>query len=143
MSEFRFFLPIQVRYGDLDPQWHVNNAKFLTYFEQARFGYLVELGLWDGRSFLDLGLIIADVHIAYKAPVFLGQKIRVGVRVSKIGHKSITYTCQMEDEDSHAVLATAEIVGVSYDYHTHSTRPVPQEWRQRISKYEGLSITSS
>ena len=89
MSEFKFYFPIQVRYGDLDPQWHVNNAKFLTYFEQARFGYLVELNLWDGKSFMDLGLIVADVHISYKAPIVLGQKVRVGVRVSKIGNKSL------------------------------------------------------
>lgn len=143
MSEFKFYFPIQVRYGDLDPQWHVNNAKFLTYFEQARFGYLVELKLWDGKSFMDLGLIVADVHISYKAPIILGQKIRVGVRVSKIGNKSLTYACLLEDEGTHAVLATAEIIGVSYNYHTHTTEPVSQEWRQKISLYEGLSLESS
>ena len=140
MTDFKFYFPIQVRYGDLDPQWHVNNAKFLTYIEQARFAYLVELQLWDGKSFMDLGLIIADVHVSYKAPIMLGQKVRVGVRVSKIGNKSLTYTCQIEDETTHAVMAMAEIVGVSYNYHTHSTQPVPEDWRQKISQYEGLSL---
>jgi acyl-CoA thioester hydrolase len=140
MIDFNFYYPIQVRYGDLDPQWHVNNAKFLTYFEQARFAYLVELRLWDGKSFLDLGLIVADVHVSYKAPILLGQKVRIGVRVSKIGTKSLTYACQIEDESTNTVLATAEIVGVSYNYHTHSTQPVPEDWRQKISQYEGLSL---
>jgi acyl-CoA thioester hydrolase len=140
MIDFNFYFPIQVRYGDLDPQWHVNNAKFLTYFEQARFAYLVELRLWDGKSFLDLGLIVADVHVSYKAPITLGQMVRVGVRVQKIGTKSLTYACQIEDETTHVVLATAEIVGVSYNYHTHSTQPVPEDWRQKISQYEGLSL---
>ncbi len=141
MSNFKFYYPIQVRYGDLDPQWHVNNAKFLTYMEQARFGYLVEVGLWDGKSFLDLGLIIADTHIAYKAPVVLGQKVRVGVRVAKIGNKSLTFECQVEDEESGQVLAVGEIVGVSYDYKTHATRPVTPEWREKISRFEGISNT--
>jgi acyl-CoA thioester hydrolase len=140
MIDFNFYYPIQVRYGDLDPQWHVNNAKFLTYFEQARFAYLVELQLWDGKSFMDLGLIIADIHVSYKAPILLGQKVRIGVRVSKIGTKSLTYACQIEDESTNTVLATAEIVGVSYNYHTHSTQPVPEDWRQKISQYEGLSL---
>jgi acyl-CoA thioester hydrolase len=140
MADFKFYFPIQVRYGDLDPQWHVNNAKFLTYIEQARFAYLVELQLWDGKSFIDLGLIIADVHVSYKAPIQLGQKVRVGVRVSKIGTKSLTYACQIEDEETHAVLATAEIIGVSYNYHTHSTQPVPEDWRRKISQFEGLSL---
>ena len=140
MANFKFYSPIQVRYGDLDPQWHVNNAKILTYIEQARFAYLVELQLWDGQSFMDLGLIIADVHVSYKAPILLGQKVRVGVRVSKIGNKSLTYACQIEDGTSHAVLATAEIVGVSYNYHTHATQPVPEDWRKKISQYEGLTL---
>ena len=140
MADFKFYFPIQVRYGDLDPQWHVNNAKFLTYFEQARFAYLVELQLWDGKSFMDLGLIIADVHISYKAPILLGQKVRVGVRISRIGNKSLTYICQIEDETTHAILATAEIVGVSYNYHTHATQPVPEDWRKKISQFEGLTL---
>ncbi len=36
MTDFRFFHPVEVRYGDLDPQGHLNNAKYLTFFEQAR-----------------------------------------------------------------------------------------------------------
>ena len=64
MSEFKFFHPIEIRYGDLDPQGHVNNAKYLTYFEQARVHYLIELGLFSAdQSFMDLALIVADIHI--------------------------------------------------------------------------------
>ena len=44
MTDYKFFHPIEVRYGDLDPQGHVNNAKYLTYFEQARVHYLISLG---------------------------------------------------------------------------------------------------
>ena len=137
MADFKFYYPIQVRYGDLDPQWHVNNAHTLTFMEQARFAYLLKVGLWDGKSFLDLGLIIADTHVSYKAPIMLGQKVRVGVRVAKIGNKSLTFEYQIEDEDNDMVLATGEIVGVSYNYHTHNTQPVPEDWRQKINIFEG------
>jgi acyl-CoA thioesterase FadM len=30
MPAFRYYHPIEVRYGDLDPQGHVNNARYLT-----------------------------------------------------------------------------------------------------------------
>ena len=138
MSEFKFHYPIQVRYGDLDPQWHVNNARYLTFMEQARFAYLVELGLWDGKSFLDLGLIIADTHVSYLAPIVLGQKIRVALRVNKLGNKSLTFECLIQDEQTSQPLARGEIIAVSFDYHTHATRPLPEDWRQKISTYEGL-----
>ena len=44
MTDFQILPPIEVRYGDLDPQGHVNNAKHLTYFEQARIAYMIS---WD------------------------------------------------------------------------------------------------
>jgi len=136
MPNFYFYYPIQVRYGDLDPQWHVNNAHFITFIEQARFAYLLELGLFDGVSFVDLGLIVADVHMTYLAPIALGQSIRVGVRVARIGHKSLTFEYQIEDEATAQPLATAETVMVAYDYHTHTSQPVSAAWREKIEKYE-------
>ena len=139
MADFKFFFPLQVRYGDLDPQWHVNNSRFLTFMEQARFEYLKHLGLFDGQSFMDLGLIIADVHISYLAPITLGQKVRVGMRTARIGNKSMNFEYLIEDTETHQALARGEVVGVAYDYHTHATIPVPQCWRDAISAFEGLA----
>lgn len=143
MHQYRFHYPIQVRYGDLDPQWHVNNAHTLTFFEQARVSYLMNLGLFDGRTFFDLGVIVADTHIAYRAPIFLDQKVRVGVRVASIGTKSLRIECQMEDADSQAVLSTAEFVMVAYDYHAQTSISVPAEWRRKICEFDGLPAQPS
>jgi acyl-CoA thioester hydrolase len=136
MEPYRFYYPIQVRYGDLDPQWHVNNAHFLTFLEQARFAYLIELGLFDGHSFFDVGLIVADVHIAYLLPIDLQQKVRIGMRVMRIGNKSLTLEAQVEEEGSGSVLAKAETVMVAYDYRKQTSKTVPVEWRAAISSYE-------
>ena len=140
MSEFNFMYPLQVRYGDLDPQWHVNNARFNTYFEQARTAYLMALGLFDGKSFFDLGLIVADVHIAYKLPVALGQEIQIGVRVDKIGSKSMTMSYAVIDTKTAAELATSETIMVGFDYHEGKTIVIPQEWRDIIGKLENKSF---
>jgi acyl-CoA thioester hydrolase len=137
MTAFNFYLPLQIRYGDLDPQWHVNNAHTVTFIEQSRFEYMRHLKLWDGESFLDLPVIVADVHVAYLAPIFYDQEIRVGVRVSKIGNKSLTFEYQIEDAVSGQVTTRAETVMVYYDYHTRSSAPVSGEWREKISQFEG------
>jgi acyl-CoA thioester hydrolase len=139
MPSFQYYCPIQVRYGDLDPQWHVNNARFVTFIEQARFSYLIHLGLFDGVSFLDLGLIVADVHVAYRAPIRLAQRLRVGVRVARLGNKSLTFEYQVEDEDNAAILATAETVMVAYNYHTQTSVLVSPTWREKIAAFEVLS----
>ncbi len=136
--QFRFSCPVLVRYGDLDPQGHVNNAHVLTYIEQARITYLQALTLWDGHSFLDLGLIVADVHVSYLAPIFLNQAIKVGMRVARLGNKSLTFEYQLEDDATHAALAKGETVMVAFDYHQNSSIPVPEAWREKIALYEGI-----
>ncbi len=140
MDDFRFYHPIEVRYGDLDPQGHLNNAKYLTYLEQARIQYLRRLGLWDGGSFLDLGIILADVHLTYHVPVHFGQPVRVGVRTVRLGHKSIHMEFCLEDAASSQKLASGSTVSVAYDYRSRQTIPVPENWRKAICDFEGLPL---
>ncbi len=138
MSNFHFYHPIEVRYGDLDPQGHLNNAKFVTFFEQARIQYIRHLGLFkEGQSFMDIGVILADVHIAYKKPVEWGTPVKVGVRTLKIGNKSMTVEQNVVHAETEEVFATGEVVMVTYDYREGKSIPVPQEWREAATRFEG------
>jgi len=139
MNKFNFFHPVEVRYGDLDPQGHVNNAKHLTFFEQARIAYMIELGLFTrDQSFMEIGVILADVHIAYLAPVYFGEHIKVGVHVSKLGNKSMTWEQNIVDAKTGKELARGEVVMVTYDYREAKTINVPHEWRGKIKQFEGI-----
>ena len=141
MTHFRFYHPIEVRYGDLDPQGHVNNAKHLTYFEQARIAYWIELGLFTkDQSFMEIGLILADVHLTYLEPIYYGQNIKVGVHISKLGNKYMTWMQNIVDVDTDKELAKGEVIMVSYDYRAEKSIPVPQEWREKIGEFEGLKV---
>lgn len=141
MSDYHFYHPIEVRYGDLDPQGHVNNAKFLTYFEQARLAYWIQLGIFTtDQSFMELGIILADVHITYLAPVYYGQNIKVGVHVSKLGNKSMTWEQNVVDADTGKELARGEVVIVAYDYKEEKTISIPPAWREKIIAFEGLTL---
>ena len=141
MSQFRFYHPIEVRYGDLDPQGHLNNAKHLTYFEQARIEYWIQMGFFTKhQSFMEIGVIVADVHITYLEPVYFGQNINVGVRVAKLGTKSMTWDQNIIDADTGRELARAELIIVTYDYKQEKTIPIPQEWREKITAFEGLKV---
>jgi acyl-CoA thioester hydrolase len=141
MSEFRFYHPIEVRYGDLDPQGHVNNAKFLTFFEQARVQYFLEMGLFhEGDSFMDIGVILADVHLTFQAPILWGTPIKTGARVSRLGNKSLTIEQTVVHAESGQQFANGTVVMVTYDYHSDRSIPIPDDWREKISAYEeGLS----
>ncbi|NWG05152.1 MAG: acyl-CoA thioesterase [Chloroflexi bacterium] len=139
MSDFRFYHPVEVRYGDLDPQGHVNNARHLTYFEQGRVAYMIELGLFTkDQSFMEIGIILADVHLTYLEPIYFGRNIKVGVRVARLGNKSMTWKQNIVDADTGRELSKGEVVIVTYDYKTGKTISIPQEWRKKFSQFEGL-----
>ena len=138
MSDFRFYHPIEVRYGDLDPQQHVNNARYLTYIEQARIAYVQEVGLWDGKSFQEIGIILAEARVTYLAPIVWGQTIQVGMRINRLGNKSFDVNYSIEDSNTNKLHATAATVQVAYAYHTATTIPIPAKWRKTITTYENL-----
>lgn len=138
MNGFRFFHPIEVRYGDLDPQGHVNNASYLTYLEQARIAYIRQLGLWPSDSFLDIGIILADAKLTFRSPILFGQPVQVGVRVTRLGNKSLAMDYRLEDGQTGQELATGSTVLVAYNYRSGQTIPIPPKWRETISHFEGL-----
>src|SRR5512135_1244761 len=127
MSDYHFYHPVEVRYEDLDPQGHVNNAKHLTYFEQARVAYMINLGLFTkDQSFMKIGVIVADIHITYLAPVYFGQNIQVGVHTARIGTKSMTWEQNVMEVETGKELSRGELVIVTYDYETGKTISVPR-----------------
>ncbi len=138
MAEFHFYHLIEVRYGDLDPQGHVNNAKFLTYMEQGRVFYLKQLKLWEGGSFHSLGIILADIQITFKKAIQFGDQLRVGVRIARLGNKSMTSEYCLEDARDASLFATGSSVLVAYDYDSNRSVPIPDEWRKTIQEFEGL-----
>ena len=140
MSEFRFFHSIEVRYGDLDPQGHLNNAKYLTYFETGRINYFTHLGIFTpGQSFLDVNVILAEARVTFHAAVRYGTPVKVGVRTSKMGNKSMTVDQNIVHAETGEVLASGQVILVAFDYHTNKSIPISDVMREKISKFEGLA----
>jgi acyl-CoA thioester hydrolase len=139
MSEYRFYHPIEIRYADLDAQRHVNNACYLTYMEQARLKYFQSLDLWDGADFDNIGVILVEQSCTYKAPIAYGQPIHVGVRVIRLGNKSLELTVSIRDRDTEQEMAAGRTVLVAYDYVAEKSQSIPERWRDTIKAYEDMA----
>ena len=131
MEGYRYSLDIDVRYRDLDPVGHVNNAVYATYLEHTRTNYYADV---LGLATEDLSFVLAHVEIDYENSVEADNDVRVGIRVSRIGNKSMTTDFRVEASGETA--ATAESVQVVID-EEGTPRPVPDEWRRKILEYEG------
>jgi acyl-CoA thioester hydrolase len=119
----------QVRFRDLDPMGHVNNAVFLTYIEQARVAFFARVGA--ATELDEMNLIVARVEIDFKTPVRLGQEVQISIRASRFGTKSFDfdYVLRVGGE----VVAEAKSIQVAYDYDRRETMPLPPAWRDRLA----------
>jgi acyl-CoA thioester hydrolase len=119
----------QVRFRDLDPMGHVNNAVFLTYIEQARVTYLAQVGAASGLE--EMNMVVARVEIDFKAPVRLGEKVEIAVRASRFGTKSfdLDYELRVDGE----TVAEAKSVQVAYDYARREAVALPEDWREKLT----------
>jgi acyl-CoA thioester hydrolase len=63
-----FVAPVHVRWSDIDMYQHINHATMVTILEEARIPFLREPFGADIRT---IGLLIAEVNIAYKGQLRL------------------------------------------------------------------------
>ena len=119
----------RVRFRDLDPMGHVNNAVYLTYIESARFAFLKHLGA--APTIEDMAIIVARIEIDFRAPVGFGEEVEIGVRASRFGTKSfdLTYELRVRGE----IVAEAKSVLVAYDYGKGEPIELPDEWKEKLA----------
>ncbi|MGD9002138.1 MAG: thioesterase family protein [Anaerolineae bacterium] len=131
---FRFSTTVEVRWRDLDALSHVNNAVYFTYLEQARVGYLCELGLVS-KTPSGIGFILAEACCQFKSPLTLGERVTIYVRVSELRNSSFIFEYRMEGEEQR-LAAEARSTQVCYDYERSSPIPISEEWRKAIADFE-------
>lgn len=119
----------EIRFADIDIMGHVNNAVYLSYFEQARMNYFHELleGSWDWKKD---GILLAHNAIDYLKPITLHDKIDIKVWCDEVGNKSFSMKYSFINTESGKETTTGKSVLVSFNYLEQKTVPVPERWRE-------------
>lgn len=138
-KQFRFKMKLDIRWSDMDEMRHVNNAVYLTYFEQARVYYFHEACQWNWK---EIGAILANAHVDYLRPVVFPNDTYVYVRTSKLGNKSfeVSYIITSIVRGVEQLTTTGSTTMVLFDYKTNTSVPMPDYLRERLSNYEGNKI---
>ena len=83
-----FRIPIALRWSDLDALNHVNNARYLTFLEQARiewFDTVDEPWMTD-----EIGPVVATATLNFKRPIEYPASIAVELFTERLGNTSVT-----------------------------------------------------
>jgi acyl-CoA thioester hydrolase len=112
-----------VRWDDLDAFGHVNNAKYLTYAQEARFA-------WSGI----LEMVVARAEVDFIAPIYDGDTfLDIELWVSAIGTSSFTMTYEINLKGE--LVARVKTVQVTVNMDTKKSQPIGDEQRAFLSKY--------
>lgn len=80
--------------------------------------------------------------IEYKQPILFNEDIEVYVRVSRVGRSSLTFLLEIHPQGIDDLRASGEVVWVNTDQITHLSVAVPDELKDLLSAFEGISIAS-
>jgi acyl-CoA thioester hydrolase len=138
-SEYKFSVIIPVRFGDMDAMGHVNNAKYLTYFEEARLAYYMNLFQYHADDVKKLNFILAEASVKFRSPARAGEKLEALVRVSEFRTRSFRMEYHLLNAETRKRVAEGMTVQVTYDYEKHVTIPVPEEFKKRVLEFEHKS----
>ncbi len=127
---------VTVRFGDMDAMGHVNNATYLTYFEEARLAYYMNLFHYHADDVKKLNFILAEANVKFRSPVRAGEKLEAFARVTEFGNKSFKMEYMLLNAETRKRVAEGYTVQVMYDYEKGVTIPVPEEFKKKILEFE-------
>jgi acyl-CoA thioester hydrolase len=128
MTDFEYETELQVRFRDLDAMGHVNNAVYATYLEQARVDYYADV---LGVGLDDIDTVLVNLEIDYRHEVVLDdERVTIAMGVRSIGESSVVVGYEVRAGDR--VAATAETTQVYVDPDEGGSRPLPDEWIERM-----------
>jgi acyl-CoA thioester hydrolase len=131
LEDFPYRLSDNVRFADLDPNQHVNNAVYATYFETGR------VTLMKDRSYglmpEGLGWIMVRIDIHFRAELHWPGKIELGLGVAKFGRTSVSFDQVVFSEGR--CVASARAITVLIDEATRKPVPLTPELKAKFAPW--------
>jgi len=135
LAPFRHKAKVEMRWSDLDEAGHVNNAVYLTYFEQARIHYFHDVAQWDWKEY---GVILASSHIDYISPLYFPTDAYIYTRTRRVGTKSFEVECIIvaEKDGIQTLVTKGYTTLVMFDFKTKVSYAIPDFIRDKLFHFE-------
>ncbi len=124
-NTFPHWTTLGIRFRDLDPLNHVNNAIFSTYYEEARIQFIQEVPSLAGQIRSGYSFVLANLEIDFISPVEFPADILIGSGIKKLGNSSITSFQAIYTADEKQLASVAEAHGVWFDLSKQRPTRIP------------------
>jgi acyl-CoA thioester hydrolase len=123
LEDFPYRLSDNVRFGDLDPNQHVNNAVYATYFETGRVTLMKDPQYGLLQPGLAWIMVRLDMH--FRAELRWPGTIELGLGIVKFGRTSVT--CDQVVFSDQRCVASAQATMVLINEETRKPTPLTAE----------------
>ncbi|MFT5697994.1 MAG: thioesterase-3 [Desulforhopalus sp.] len=110
-----YLTEIKVRGYHADFYGHVNNARYLEFFEEDRWAHLqskVDLQKWAVKGII---FLVVNVNVNYRRAVPVGEILIISTDIAEIGSRSVVLKQEILFKNSKDVAADALITFVITD----------------------------
>jgi acyl-CoA thioester hydrolase len=131
----KFNTKVHVRWDDLDAFNHVNNAKYLTFVQEARVAMF-----WTDRKKRGLGpifddMVVARAEVDYLKPIYDGAiEVDVAIWCSKIGRAAFDLTYEISSPKD-GIYARVKTVQVAVDMESKKSRSLREDEISLLNEY--------
>lgn len=134
MNDFKKVkIPVNIRFKDIDAMGHVNNAVYITYFEEGRKEFLIQvLGVADPSEY---SMILATIQCEYLKPLQITDDVMLETWLSEIKTRSFKFKYRIYCPGTDITFAKGESVMVAYDYRKKASVPVSEEFLSKTNDY--------
>ncbi len=108
MARYRFDCPL--RWSDMDVFKHVNNARFMTLYEEARASLMFLQARRLGLHSLESGTVISRHEVDYLRPVNYGDEVRIDLWIARMRNASFEVAYELFGNDQLASRAHSVLV---------------------------------
>ena len=131
LEDFPYRLSDNVRFADLDPNQHVNNAVYATYFETGRVT-LMKLPQY-GLTPPGLAWIMVRLDMHFRAELHWPGRIELGLGVVKFGRTSVSFDQVVFSEGK--CVASARAITVLIEEATRKPTVLTDEIRAKFQRW--------
>ena len=132
-DSYPYSVSITTRWMDNDAYGHVNNVVFYSYFDTAANCYLIEQGGLDIQRSPVIALVVESA-CHYHAPIAYPQTVSAGVRVDRLGQRSVTYGIGIFAGDGPVSAADGTFTHVFVDRATRTSVAIPALMRDALGR---------
>lgn len=138
-ATFNHYMPLQIRFNDIDMVGHVNNSVYLTFFDMGKTRYFMDV--WpEPLDWSGISLVIVNVNCDFLEPTYFTDKAHVYTRTVAISEHTVKIEQRIVDDVTGHTKAQCMTILAGFDPKTVSGTPIDPRWIDALEKYENRPL---